>query len=808
MLLILGGVVLVGALLLAGVFFAAKWHYGRQLPSVAAIRDIQLQVPLRVYTRDGKLIGEFGAERRAPLRFEQIPQRVIDAFLAAEDDRFFEHPGFDWKGLLRAGFVLATTGQKSQGGSTITMQLARNVFLSPERSYVRKFKEILLATKLEHELSKQEILETYLNKIFLGQRAYGVGAASLVYFGVEPDELSWAQAAMLAGLPKAPSRDNPVSAPERAKERRNYVLRRLRDLNRISELDYQAAVAEPVTLKFSLPLVEVDAHYVAEMVRADMVGRFGEAAYTGGYRVTTTIDSARQAAANRALRSALVAYDERHGWRGAETRLPERLLAETSLARPSTQGLGAFLDSLPTAAGLVPAAVVAFEPGKPLQLLARSGLIELAPEDYAWARLSAKKPVQRGDVLRVRRDGERWKLAELPEAQGALVALDPRDGSLVSLVGGYDFLLNKYNRVLQAHRQVGSGFKPFLYTSAFQFGFTPASVVLDAPVVFDDANLESAWRPENYGGDFKGPMRLREALVQSRNLVSVRLLQAVGVDFARDFISRFGLPKDRMPRDLSMALGSGTFTPMEMARAYSALANGGFLIDPHFIDRIDDSRGQTVFKAKPKVACPECAQMIVDSSGLAAAGKAAAAAPPVTGAASAQLPVPQPSGEGLAPRVVDAGYIWMVDDILREVVTRGTAAQAKALGRGDIRGKTGTTNDETDAWFNGFTSQLVAISWVGFDQPQPLGRGEVGGKASLPMWMDFMRAALKGLPETVIPKPDSLVPVAVDPRSGHLVANETPGAIVENIPAERLQQAQTEALQAPREKTVGEDDLF
>ncbi|WP_428311027.1 penicillin-binding protein 1A [Hydrocarboniphaga sp.] len=805
MLLILGGVVLVGALLLAGVFFAAKWHYGRQLPSVAAIRDIQLQVPLRVYTRDAKLIGEFGAERRAPMRFDKIPQRVIDAFLAAEDDRFFEHPGFDWKGLLRAGFVLATTGQKSQGGSTITMQLARNVFLSPERSYVRKFKEILLATKLEHELSKQEILETYLNKIFLGQRAYGVGAASLVYFGVEPDELSWAQAAMLAGLPKAPSRDNPVSAPERAKERRNYVLRRLRDLNKISELDYQAGIAEPVTLKFSLPLVEVDAHYVAEMVRADMVGRFGEAAYTGGYRVTTTIDSTRQAAANRALRSALIAYDERHGWRGAETRLPERLLAETTLAKPSTQGLGAFLDALPSAAGLVPAAVVAFEPGKPLQLLARSGLVELAPEDYAWARLSAKKPVQRGDVLRVRRDGERWKLAELPEAQGALVALDPRDGSLVSLVGGYDFLLNKYNRVLQAHRQVGSGFKPFLYTSAFQFGFTPASVVLDAPVVFDDANLESAWRPENYGGDFKGPMRLREALVQSRNLVSVRLLQAVGVDYARDFISRFGLPKDRMPRDLSMALGSGTFTPMEMARAYSALANGGFLVEPYFIDQIDDSRGQTVFKAKPKVACPECAQMIVNTSGRIAGGSMAPAA---SGAASANAPVAQPSGEGLAPRVVDASYVWMVDDILREVVTRGTAAQAKALGRGDIRGKTGTTNDETDAWFNGFTSQLVAISWVGFDQPQPLGRGEVGGKASLPMWMDFMRAALKGLPETVIPKPDSLVAVAVDPRSGHLVANDTPGAVPENIPAERLQQAQTEAQQAPREKAVGEDDLF
>jgi len=800
MLLILGVLLLVGFGLLAGVFFAAQWHYGRQLPSVAAIRDIQLQVPLRIYTRDGKLIGEFGAERRAPLRYDQIPQRVIDAFLAAEDDRFFEHPGFDWKGLTRASFVLLTTGQKSQGGSTITMQLARNVFLSPERSYVRKFKEILLATKLEHELSKQQILETYLNKIFLGQRAYGVGAASLVYFGVEPAELSWAQAALLAGLPKAPSRDNPVSAPERAKERRNYVLHRLRDLNKISELDYQAAMAEPVTLKFSLPLVDVDAHYVAEMARAEMVSRYGERAYTGGFRVTTTIDSARQSAANRAVRAALTAYDERHGWRGAETVLPERLLAEASPDQTNAPGLRGFLDALPSAAGLVPATVVSFDGGQ-LRLLTRSSLIELAPEDYKWAALSAKKTVKRGDVVRVRRDGERWKLAQLPQAQGSLVALDPRDGSLVALVGGYDFLLNKYNRVLQAHRQVGSGFKPFLYTSAFQFGFTPASVVLDAPVVFDDPNLESAWRPENYGGDFKGPMRLREALVQSRNLVSVRLLQAVGVDFARDFISRFGLPKDRMPRDLSMALGSATFTPMEMARAYSTLANGGFLIEPYFIDAIADSRGQSVFKAKPLVACPECAQMIVSTS-------AQAGAPAQTGAAAAKAPVAQPSGEGLAPRVVDAAYVWMVDDVLREVVTRGTAAQAKALGRGDIRGKTGTTNDETDAWFNGFNTQLVAITWVGFDQPQPLGRGEVGGRAALPIWMDFMRTALKGLPEAVLPKPESLVTVAVDSRSGRLVATDTPGAVAENIPADRLQQAQSESERAPREKTVGEDDLF
>ncbi len=785
-LLILACMAVVGFGLLVGVFFAAKWHYGSQLPSVASMRELQLQVPLRIYTRDGKLIGEYGAERRAPLRYDQIPPRVIDAFLAAEDDRFFEHPGVDWRGLARAGVVLATTGQKSQGGSTITMQLARNVFLSPERSYVRKFKEILLAMRIEDELSKQEILETYLNKIFLGQRAYGVGAAALVYFGKEPADLSWSQAALLAGLPKAPSRDNPVASPERAKERRDYVLRRLRTLNKISELDYQAAMAEPVTVKFALPSVEVDAYYVAEMVRAEMVARYGEGAYTGGYRVTATVDSVKQQAANLALRSALIDYEERHGWNGPETQLPATLLAENADAK----GIGNFLDALPNAAGLIPATVVDFG-ADGLRVLTRGqGVLELAAEDYKWARITAKNPLKRGDVVRVRRDGERWRLAQLPAAQAAIVALDPRDGSVAALVGGYDFLLNKYNRVLQAHRQPGSGFKPFLYTAAFQFGFSPASVVLDAPVVFEDANLEGAWRPENYGGDFKGPMRLREALVQSRNLVSIRLLQAIGIDFTRDFVSRFGLPKERMPRDLSMALGSGSFTPMEMARAYAVLANGGFLVEPYFIEQIADSRGNLVFKANPKVACPSCAQLIVDTAG------------------NLQPATTPPPSDTLAPQVVDPALIWMVDDVLREVVTRGTATKARELKRSDIRGKTGTTNDETDAWFYGFDTQQVAVSWVGFDTPQPLGRGEVGGKAALPIWMDYMRTALKGLPEEVLPRPTSLVEVKVDPRSGRLAAEDSGSALVEFMPAERLERAKVEAEQAPPERTVGEDDLF
>lgn len=769
------------------LFLAVRWYYEPQLPSVTSLRDLQLQVPLRVYTRDGLLIGEFGAERRAPLAYAQIPDRVIQAFLAAEDDRFFEHPGVDWQGLVRATLKLAATGQKSQGGSTITMQLARAVFLTPERSYVRKIKEILLALRIEHELTKQQILETYLNKIFLGQRAYGVGAAAQAYFGRNVSDISWSEAAVLAGLPKAPSRDNPVANPERAKDRRDYVLRRLRSLNKISQLDYEAALAEPITLRFSLPEVEVDALYGAEMARAELVARYGESAYTGGLKVYTTLESQGQDAANRALRGALTGYDERHGWRGPEARLPAGLLVRSG---DSEAGIAGVLDALPRLSGLLPAAVVDFSPER-LRLLARGvGLVELTADDFKWTGLSAKKTLQPGDIVRVRRVGERWTLAQIPEAQGALVAVSPMDGAILALAGGYDFLQNKYNRVTQARRQAGSGFKPFLYTAAFDFGFTPASVMIDAPLVFEDAAMESSWRPENYGGDFKGPMRLREALVQSRNLVSIRVLQAIGLDFARNFISRFGLPLERMPQDLSMALGSASFTPLEMARAYSVLANGGFRVEPYLIAEIRDAQDNLLFKAQPARACPDCAAEIVQQSEVLA-----------------EAPLPQasaPSGQGLAPRVVDSREVWLVTDILRDVTIRGTAAKARELGRNDIAGKTGTSNDETDAWFYGFTRDRVAVCWVGYDQPTPLGRGEVGGRAALPMWLDYMKVALKGQPESVLPKPPGLISVRIDPATGRL-AGAGEAAIFETVQADHVPTART-AEAEPRSSAV--EDLY
>ncbi|TJY58338.1 penicillin-binding protein 1A [Sinimarinibacterium sp. CAU 1509] len=762
-----------------------------ELPSVDSLRQLQLSEPLRIYTRDGQLIGEFGAERRATLTYAELPPGLVRAFLAAEDDRFFEHPGVDWQGLMRAVVKLALTGEKSQGGSTITMQLARNVFLSSERTYTRKFKEILLALKVEKELTKEEILELYLNKIYLGERAYGVGAAALVYFGKPVGELSLSQIAVIAGLPKAPSRDNPVANPKKAVERRNYVLRRMRELGNISELEYQAALAEPVAVHPYQAKVDVDAHYVAEMVRAELFAEYGEDAYTRGLNVVTTIDSKRQKAANTALRHALFAYDERHGWRGAETRIPDQMLAGGGGGE-----LTALLDSYATVAGLVPAVVTAFAPTG-IDLLTAQGAVKLAPAAFEWAGLSAKKPLQPGDVVRLRPEGNDYRLAQLPQIQGAFVAVDPDDGAIQALVGGLDFFAGKFNRVIQARRQAGSGFKPFLYSAAMNYGFTPASVILDAPVVFDDSALESTWRPENYGGDIKGPMRLREALVQSRNLVSIRLLQAIGLNYARDYIPRFGLPADRLPNDLTMALGSAVFTPLEMARGYSTIANGGFVIDPYFIDSVRDNHGSELFRAKPKRACEACLEQNV-------AG--AAQSPESSEDAGSAVPAPDQNWTP-ATRTIDPRIIWLITDILHDVATRGTAAKVRELGRSDLGGKTGTTNDETDAWFSGFQRHLVAVTWVGFDQPTPLGRGEVGGRAALPAWMDFMRTVLKDVPEETLPRPDGLVNVRIDPNTGRLAAVGDPDAIFETVQQDHIPEPD-DAPRFQREQQTDLQDLF
>lgn len=770
------------------------------LPAIDSLRQLQLSEPLRIYSRDGRLIGEFGAERRATLTYSELPQPLVRAFLAAEDDRFFEHPGVDWRGLARAAVKLALTGQKSQGGSTITMQLARNVFLSSERTFTRKFREILLALQIDDDLSKEEILQIYLNKIFLGERAYGVGAAALVYFGKPVEELTLSEMAVIAGLPKAPSRDNPVANVQRATERRNYVLRRMADLGWITEQDYQAALAEPVLVHPYKPKVELEADYVAEMVRAEVYAQYGDEAYTRGLTVVTTVDSKRQTVANAALRSALYAYDERHGYRGVEGTVPVEVLE-----LDDSQALAEAMQGYRPIAGAYPVVVTAFAPDV-IKVRGVQGALSLPASAFEWAGLSAKRPLKPGDVIRVRAQDGEPRLAQIPEVQGAFVALDPDDGAIQALVGGLDFFEGKFNRAIQARRQTGSGFKPFLYSAAMHNGYTPASVILDAPVVFDDPMLESSWRPENYGGDIKGPMRLREALVQSRNLVSIRLLQAIGLNAARDYIPRFGLPADRLPRDLTMALGSAVFTPLEVARGYATIANGGFVIDPYFIVSIQDNLGNELFRAKPRRACESCWQ---ERLAEAEAADSASLSLPDPNEDSATALVAEDEAEDWIPadKTIEPEVAWLITDVMRDVARRGTAARVAQLGRRDLAGKTGTTNDETDAWFNGFQRHLVAVTWVGFDQPAPLGRGEVGGRAALPAWMDFMRVALDGVPEESLPRPPGLVNVRIDPETGRLAAPGDPDAIFETVQRDHMPEpADTPRFQ--REQQSDLQDLF
>jgi len=772
--------VLVILFVLAGVagwvgYLGVRSYYLPQLPAIADVRNVKLGEPLRVFTTDGKLIGQFGAERRVPLTFEQIPKRLRRAFLAAEDSDFYHHAAVDWPGLIRAAFVLVTTGQKRQGGSTITMQLARDLFLSPEKTYTRKIKEILLAQRIEKTLNKNQILTLYLNRVFLGNRAYGVGAAAQVYYGKSVDKLTLSEMATLAGLPKAPSRDNPIANPAYAKQRRDYVLGRMHDLGWISDGDYREALAEPVAAHAHAPEVQADAAYVAEMVRAEMVRRYGDAVYESGDSVTTTLDAKEQAAASAAVRAGLLAYTERHGYDGPEAHLSAELMAKFQHDPGDPDVLDA-LASHDVVGGLVPA-LVRSAGADQLHLQTTDGKVTLDKSAFAWAHLGRGNALHAGDIVRLAHTDKGWQLAQVPKAQGALVALDPKDGAIKALVGGFDFYANSYNRAVQAQRQVGSGFKPYLYSAALAKGYTPASVFLDAPVVMTGSNaLEDTWRPQNDNGAFGGPMRMREALVHSVNLVSIRILQAVGVDYARSFIPpRFGIPQARIPDNLTAALGTAALTPLEQARGYAVFANGGFLVNPYFIRTIKDQAGNVLYRAQPAVACPSC----VDATPPAA--PATAAAPPSLPAAAVAG-----SSDQRAPRTLDPVTDYLITSMMHDVIQRGTGHAANALGRKDLAGKTGTTNNETDAWFNGFNASLVAVSWVGFDNPQTLGAGEYGARAALPIWMSFMKRALAGVPEQVPTQPPGVVSVRIDPKTGKSVPAGFPGAISEVVQKDHL----------------------
>ncbi|BCY00791.1 penicillin-binding protein 1A [Stutzerimonas stutzeri] len=744
------------------------------LPSVDSLRSIQLQIPLRVYSADDKLIAEFGEMRRSPIRFDDIPQAFIHALLAAEDDNFANHYGVDITGLMRAATQLLKSGQIQTGGSTITMQVAKNYFLTSERSFSRKINEILLALQIERELSKNEILELYVNKIYLGNRAYGIEAAAQVYYGKPISELSVAQLAMIAGLPKAPSAFNPLVNPARSKERRDWILGRMYRLGSLDESSYRQALAEPETARYHGATPELDASYIAEMARAEMVGRFGSAAYTDGFRVYTTVSSERQIAANNALNSGLIEYDQRHGYRGPEANLAnaprDTWLQELAKYR--------------SLSGLQPAAVTQVETSGILVITRDGQEHTVSWDSMKWARpylgINSMGPrpqrpadvVKVGDVVRIRWQDEAAVFSQVPQAQAALVSLDPEDGSIEALAGGFSFGQSNYNRAIQAKRQPGSSFKPFIYSAALDAGYTAASLVNDSPIVFVEQGMDRIWRPKNDNNTFLGPIRMREALYKSRNLVSIRLLQTMGVDYTINYITRFGFNAQDLPRNLSLALGTATLTPMEIATGWTTFANGGYKIEPYLIQRIEDREGNLLFEANPARVPPRETQTAdvevhpVQSNPDIADGEQTPAAP------------------HFAEQVLDERTAYIMTSMLQDVIKRGTGRRALAMGRDDIAGKTGTTNDSIDSWFSGYNADLVTTVWAGFDQPQSLGRNEYGGTVALPIWMNYMGAALKDMPEHPPAEPDGLLKLRIDPVSGRAATPSTPDAYFEVFKSE------------------------
>ena len=803
------------------VILAVTWFYlVPRSPDVNSLRDYHLQTPLRVMSRDGKLISEFGEQRRIPLTIDQVPQLYIDALLSAEDENFYSHYGVDPKALLRAAVRMVQAGGKIQGGgSTITMQVARNYLLTLDQTFIRKFNEILLSFQIEQELSKKQILEMYFNKMFMGHRAYGIEAASHVYYGRSISELDLPQLAMLAGLYKAPSKYNPISNPTRSKIRRDWILGRMLKLNYIQQEQFEVAIVTPITARFHSLKPETSASYVAEMVRSELFDAFPiEDVYTGGYRVYTTIDSKLQDAAQLAVQTGLLAYDRRHGYRGVEKNHGPNVNAEEAEK---------LLNRTPVFGPLQPAIVRRVDE-ESAQLLLRYGqIITINFSDMSWVRPrlsinslgrapdNISQILSPGDQVRVRQaddDAKVWYLSQVPDAQGALIALDPKDGAMIALVGGFEYLHSKFNRATQALRQPGSNFKPIVYSAALEQDFTAATLINDAPVVFNDASLEGSWRPENYSGKFFGPTRLRKALYKSRNLVSIRILREIGIKSAINYATRFGFKPQQLPRNLSLALGSASVPPIDVATAYASFANQGYQVKPYFIERIEDSLGKVLYQAQPTTVCPNCDYIrhtdevdldqsedtqttVINDVAIVALDQAldqedaqqnTELVRPVT-----HLPI--------APRIMDERVNYIMHTILQDVVKKGTARKAKKLNRDDLAGKTGTTNDQKDAWFSGYVDAMVATAWVGFDQPATLGKNEFGSTAALPIWIDFMEIALKDVPQTQRQQPDDMVTIKIDEATGELARPGDASAVEEIFRAERTPK------QMALPKTTGSD---
>ena len=714
--------------LLAGLGMAAVLLVGLvvvlaypNLPELGALTSYQPKVPLRIYTADGTLIGEFGEERRAVVSIADVPPELKNAIIAAEDERFYQHPGIDYIGVMRAAYANLVAGGRRQGASTITMQVARNFFLSSEKTLTRKLYEALLAFKIEHSLTKEQILELYINQIYLGQRAYGFGAASQIYFGKALEQLSLGEIAMLAGLPKAPSLYNPIANPQRAKQRQQYVLRRMTELGYITTAEYEEAFKAPLRARREVSEYSVHAEYLAEMVRQAMAEHYPEDVYTRGFRVYTTLRKADQEAAYEAARRGVLDYDRRQGYRGPEGFLELR----GEVAEDEYDDL---LADHPDSDDLLAAVVLSADTRQVEAALRTGEKITVSGEGLRFAaraldpKTATQKRIRRGSIIRLEHQGKSWHIVQLPEVEAAFIALDPQDGAIRALVGGFDFTRTKFNHVTQAWRQPGSAFKPFIYSAALEKGFTPATVIPDEPVVLEAEETGSQrWEPKNYDGKFEGPMRLRTALAKSKNMVSIRILDAIGPKYAQEYVTRFGFDAERHPPYLTMALGAGSVTMWQLARAYSVFANGGYMVQPYFIHKIVDDHGNVLALAEPRRAGDE------------------------------------------ALRVIDARNAFIMDNMMQDVTRIGTAARAARLGRSDIAGKTGTTNEFVDAWFAGYQPALVGISWVGFDQPKSLGKNQTGGVVALPIWVSYMEKALKDVPEMSREMPPGIVAIPTAP---------------------------------------------
>ncbi|MDR4517821.1 MAG: penicillin-binding protein 1A [Nitrosomonas sp.] len=698
------------------------------LPSLNSLTDYRPKIPLRIYSEEGLLIGEFGAERRNLVSIDEVPVHLIQAILAAEDDRFYEHSGVDYLGVLRAAYSNFTAGTVRQGASTITMQVARNFFLTREKTLTRKFSEALLAFKIEHNLSKDKILELYINQIYLGQRSYGFAAAAKTYFGKSLQEINMAEAAMLAGLPKAPSSFNPVVNPKRAKTRQRYVLGRLQRLNHISEQEFKQLEKQPVPIVKQSREFAMPADYVAEMARQVVYDHLNEEAYSRGIKVYTTIRLSDQQAAYQSVRANVLEYDKRRGYRG-----PEAYIDLLKYGTDQEKALEEALDDFNESDNIIPVVVLTvknneiqvYKSGGEILQIKSQGL-KFVEKFLTEKRNTDKRYISPGAIVRIQQDSEKiWHVVQLPKVEAALVSINPHNGAIRALIGGFDFHLNQFNHVTQAWRQPGSSFKPFIYSASLEKGFTAATIINDAPLSFSATQTGSKlWEPRNFDGKYGGPMRMREALAKSKNLASIRILQAIDLQYAQDYITRFGFEADKHPPYLPMVLGSGSVTPLQMAAGYAVFANGGFRIKPYFIKRIEDENGNILEQTQAETA----------SSG--------------------------------AQRVIDPRNAFIMTNMMQDVINHGTAVRAKQLGRSDLAGKTGTTSNFIDAWFCGFQKDLVAIAWIGYDEPQSLGKNETGGRVALPIWMQYMGTALKDEPMAKYVPPEGIVAEKINPDTG------------------------------------------